>query len=550
MTRFCSDSRLIIIITLIFAVIYFTPLAGHQLLEPDEGRYAEIPREMLESGDFITPRLNYVKYFEKPVMLYWLNALSFKVFGENPFAARFPSALSALLGIAVTFLLGAFIFGKRTGAISAVITGTSLLYYAIGTINITDMLVAFFMTLTMAAFYVGHIGGDRRWYLLSYAAMALGMLSKGLIAIVLPGAIVFWYVIFTRKWRVIVELLYLPGILLFFAIAGPWFYLVCRDNPDFFGFFFIQEHFLRYLTKMHNRYEPFWFYFPLIPAAVMPWTAFLFSLVSRKSILRSPDTPRMKDANIFLSVWFAVVLLFFSASGSKLIPYIVPCIAPLAILMAANATRMLSLERWSGSTLGWSIAIGIIFSLAAFAYAYIGDELTPFEDIAITAGVSTGLLGGSLFAWHYTRKRDYEKAFISLCVGAILFVFGLQAIYLPLDRTRSSWPVAREILAVQAPDEKIAVYGEILQGIPFYTKQRVMLVDYYGELDFGAKQPEGDGWFPSGEEFLRRWHSGEPFVLIVENKRIGDLFPHGVTGSVREAFAGRYTIFFNREKSS
>lgn len=546
MTRFCSDKRLITILILIFAVIYLTPLAGHHLLEPDEGRYSEIPREMVESGNYITPMLNYVKYFEKPALLYWMNAVSFKALGQNAFASRFPCALTALTGIACTSLFSAYLFGRRVGVISAVITGTSLLYYAIGTINITDMPLSFFITLTLASFYVAHTKGNRRWYLLSYAAMAFGTLTKGLAGFILPGAVVFWYVVFTRKWRLILDVLYLPGILLFLAIAAPWYYLVCRANPDFFHFFFIQEHFLRYTTKMHHRYAPFWFYLPLIPAAVMPWTAFFIALLSRKSSVRAPCSPSMKDANTFLLTWFGVILLFFSFSASKLIPYIVPCLPPLAILMACNADRMISTNRWGESALGWSIAIWTLFSAAAFAYAFIGDELTPVEDIAITGGVSIGLLGGAFFAWRYTRRHDYEKAFYALCIGAMLFALGLQTIYIPLNRTRSAWPVAKEIIAAQRSGETIAVFAEVLQGLPFYTKQRVMLVDYTGELEFGARQKEGEGWFLSREAFLPQWDAGTPFMLVCHKKRIARLFPDGIRGVHREIRVGDYLILINQ----
>lgn len=543
----CSIKKLTTIIILVFLAVYLTPLAGHNLLEPDEGRYSEIPREMIESGNYVTPMLNYVKYFEKPAMLYWMNALSFKVLGQNALASRLPSALCALFGIAVTGVFGAFIFGTRAGFTAAVLTGSSLLYYAIGTINITDMPLAFFMTLTMTSFYAGNIKGNRHWYLISYAAMALGVLTKGLIAFVLPAGIVFFYIIVTRKWRLILDLLYIPGISLFFVVTAPWFYLVCRDNPDFFYFFFVQEHFLRYTTTMHDRNEPFWFYLALLPVAVMPWTAFLFALASKTSTLRSPEGKEMKDANIFLMLWFAVILLFFSISGSKLIPYIVPCIPPLALLTAANISRMINLNRWMGSALGWSIAVALLFTVAALVYAFVGDDLTPMENIMITLGVSTGLLGGSFFTWKYSRKLDYEKAFATLCIGWILFIFGLQCVYIPLDRTRSTYYVSAKIVEAQRPGETIAVFGEILQGVPFYTKQRVMLVNIMGELEFGAKQREGEGWFPSSQEFLHRWHSGEPFILVIEKKRIPALFPGGVGGVSRSIDVDDYMIFFNKE---
>lgn len=540
------DRKWIAALFLLLALLYLAPLAGHNLLEPDEGRYAEIPREMAESGDYITPRLNYVKYFEKPVLLYWMNAASFRALGETPFAARFPSALTAVLGIFGTAALGALIYGKRTGVISAVLTGTSLLYYAIGTTNLTDMPFTFFITMSMVFFYMGYIKRDRRLYALFYAAMALGVLTKGLAAVVLPCGVIFLYALFTRKPNLLAEILYLPGIVFFFSLTVPWFYLVCRENPDFFNFFFIREHFMRYTTRIHNRYEPFWFFLPLIPAAVMPWTAFMAALCSKKSTLRSPDSPEMREANLFLSLWFAVPLLFFSFSGSKLIPYITPCVPPLVLLMSCNIDRMIKTSEWTGRVIGLSITVWLFFSAAAFSYPFWGKELSPPEGIAIAAGISTGLLGGSFFAQRFTKKRDYEKAFISLCAGAIIFTAGLQTIYLPLERTRSAWPEAKEIIAA-ADGGKIAVYGEVLQGLPFYTKQRIILIDYTGELKYSAGQEKEEGWFPSAEEFLTRWHGGEPLTLVIEKKRIPSLFPGGVTGAARQITTDEYQIFFNRE---
>ena len=158
-----AKNRLIILAVLTaLAAIYLVPLGGYPLLEPDEGRYAEIPREMLESGNFITPMLNYVQYFEKPAMLYWMNAASFAAFGQNEFAARFASAVCALLGAAVTGALASLIFGSGAGILASVMTALSLLYFAIGTINITDMPMSFFLTLTMASFYVGHIKREKK----------------------------------------------------------------------------------------------------------------------------------------------------------------------------------------------------------------------------------------------------------------------------------------------------------------------------------------------------------------------------------------------------
>ena len=326
-------------------LLYLAPLGSYPLMEPDEGRYAEIPREMVESGDFVTPRLNYVKYFEKPVLLYWANAANFMLFGENEFAARFFPALCALGGVFVTAAFGASLYGRRAGFIAGAVTATSLLYFAIGTINITDMPLTFFLTLAFASFYTARTSGRKRWYLLFYFASALAVLTKGLVGVFLPGLVILVYILVTREWRLFVEPLYLPGLLLFFAAGVPWFWAVCRENPDFFRFFFVQEHFLRYTTKMHGRYEPFWYFLPLLPAGLAPWTAFLPALLSRRSVVRAPRCGSERRANIYLLLWAGLILLFFSMSDSKLIPYIVPCLPPLALLIGADIDRMIAEHR-------------------------------------------------------------------------------------------------------------------------------------------------------------------------------------------------------------
>ena len=536
-------------IAALILILYFVPLGRHGLLEPDEGRYAEIPREMVESGDFVTPHLNYVKYFEKPVLLYWMNAASFMVFGENEFAARFPTALCAVAGAFVTALLGAFLFGNRTGIIAGIITSLSLLYFAIGTITLTDMPLSLFITAALSAFYVGHIKNDRRWYLIFYASVAFGLLAKGLVAIVLPGGIIFWYIVFTKKWKLVIDALYLPGILIFFIISVPWFYMVSRENPDFLYFFFVREHFMRYATRMHNRYEPIWFFLPMIPLGLMPWTGFFFSLFSKESVVRTPAGKEMKDANIYLISWFTVILVFFSISSSKLIPYIVPCFPPLALLIASDINRMMERKKWHGKALWTSLSVGILFSAALIIYTYIGGKVDPSQALPFALAISAGLLAGPILALFFTRTgtNNFEKAVIVLCLSALLYIAPHYGVYGIMGNTRSTKAISGVIMKEKLPDETIAVYGEILQGIPFYTKQRVMLIDSMGELEFGAGKPEGEGWFPDKKSFLADWISNKNnYVLVIEKDRLPTLFEDGKTYETKKIEHGDYLILFNR----
>lgn len=521
-------------------------------MEPDEGRYAEIPREMIESGNYITPTLNYVKYFEKPAFLYWMNAAAFHLFGENEFAARIGCALCALGGAAAAAVLGAFIYGRAVGFLAGVVAATSLLYFAIGTINITDMPLSFFLTLAFVSFYIAHVREEKKYYLLFYFSCAMALLTKGLVGVVLPGAAIFCYIIATRQWKLFYKPLWLPGIILFFAAGAPWFYLVCRDNPDFFNFFFVREHFMRYATKMHGRYEPFWFFFPLIPAALVPWTAFLFALFGKGSVVRSPRGDGERRAVVYLLSWFAVILLFFSFSDSKLVPYIVPCVPPLAILIGADVFRMFEDKEWHGFALPTLALFNGLLGAALLVYSFVGKEIAAADALPVAAKSGFALIAMPAAAWYYTSRggRGFKPAIRALVLCSLLFVWGIEGVYGIVAPQRTMKDVSELIMRESDGSETIAAFDEVLQGIPFYTKRRVMMVGSPGELEYGAAQPEGRGWFLTKEEFMPQWNSGrKSFILVVKNgDRLEYLFPKGKIRAAKRFDVGKYVVLFNREE--
>ena len=545
-----NDKRKMFFVILLAALVcaYILPLGGHPLMDPDEGRYSEIPREMVESGDYVTPKLNYVKYFEKPVFLYWANAAAFKAFGENEFALRITVALCALLGVLASALLAGYMYGKLAGWFAAVVCGSSFLYFAIGTLNITDMPLSFFLTLAMAAFYVAQKEDCKRFYLLFYAACALAVLTKGLVGVVLPGGIILVYILVTRKWRLFYKPLYVPAIVLFFVITVPWFWLVCRANPDFFRFFFIQEHFQRYLTKMHDRYEPFWFFIPMVIAGVLPWTAFLPGFFSRKSVLRSPKDCEQRDANRYLVIWFAVIFLFFSASDSKLIPYIVPCIPPLAILIAAELDRMVSDGEAHGRpALALALTSGL-FGIALVVYPFTGGYVTWCEAWKAVLSAAPALILMPIIALRRFKKGgDVFRGVCALMLCSVIFICGIQQVYGIIAPTRSLKDSAAVVNAVRRDGDVVVTWGEVLQGLSFYTKQRAMVVGGEGELAYGAAQPEGKGWFVSREEFKELWKKGGRYIVVLEDKH-GDrvkevLYPEDLA-EAKVVRVNKYTVLY------
>jgi 4-amino-4-deoxy-L-arabinose transferase-like glycosyltransferase len=523
----------------------FFGLGGYGLIDPDEGRYAEIPREMLETGDFVTPRLNYVKYFEKPVLHYWLTAASFAALGRNEFVARLVPALCALGGAALVFVLARRRWGWDAGVYAAAVLSSGLLWFAIARLNILDMEVSFFITLSAAGFWLACGDGEsgeseksgepgrseksRRYLLLFYAGMALATLTKGLIGIVLPGGIVFWTIVFTRRWGLVRRMLYRPGLILFFLLTVPWFIAVCLANGDFFYFFFVQEHFLRYTTSMHNRYKPFWFFFPVLIAGLAPWSGLLPGMI--REMFRGggrEDGSRERSFEIFLGLWFAVPFVFFSLSGSKLEPYIVPCLPPLAILggrVLASIAKEDTKEDASGDAEGKHAGRFVFLNGAILSLAVLTGLVYPLFDKRAGFGLYPYTLPAAaslaLFAFcgvFFHRRRERRRMVRVLCVlafvNAMIFSrgFGFKA------QLSSNKELAAAVRERAAPGDVVVSYRKLRQGLGFYLDRRIVLADVLNELRFGAERETDPRWF-IGEEPLRTLWGGENRVFLVAGTR-------------------------------
>ncbi|WP_417084717.1 glycosyltransferase family 39 protein, partial [Megasphaera sp.] len=304
------------------AFLYLAHIGSYHLIELDEGRYHRIPMEMVLSGDYLTPHFDYMPYFEKPILQYWVTALAMKIFGFKEFTGRVLPALTGFGNVLLAYVLGRSMYNGRTGLMAAIILATSALQLIVASIGVLDMALTFFVDACLVTFYLFERTEEKKYLLLFYTAMGLGMLTKGLIAIAFPVGILFWYAMLTRRPKLFLKLFYVPGILLFLAISVPWYYLVSQANPDFFYFFFIREHFLRFATKMHERFHPWYYFVPVLIAGLMPWTGFLATFFSKKGIFRAPGTLRHKQDIILLSLWAGLIYVFYSISDSKLPTYI------------------------------------------------------------------------------------------------------------------------------------------------------------------------------------------------------------------------------------
>lgn len=519
--------RDVVVIAVVFGLFFMISLGRLPLREPDEGRYAEIPREMLERGDFITPHLNYVKYFEKPPLHYWVNAVSLSAFGRNEFAARFPSALLGLGGVLLTYFFGRRIFGRREGLYSAVILGSSLGYLVLGRMNSIDITLTFCMTACLGFFLLASRDGEQRkglFYHLFYLFAALTVLAKGLIGIVLPGGIIFMYLLFTKRWRLLREMRLVTGSFLFLVVCAPWFILVSLKNPEFPRFFFIHEHFERFLTKVHHRYEPPWFFIPVILLGLIPWTFFLPEAL--KNIWKTRD-----HRKLYLALWVGVIFIFFSASSSKLIPYLLPVFPALALLLGTAISE--AFDRDESSLHGYFIAAVVFLFVAGVGFA-LYPVMTANPKIGLTGALliaSVFLVGGLLSLGALLKGRReilYVLLGLTSCLAGIL---GPPVIFARSIEKKSTRELAY-IVRDHYPDLPLVSYGHYRQDLPFYSGKRVIVVGSVGELEFGSKLEKDPGWFIDQPAFYRLWESPRQILTVISRNDLA-LLPSVVETPVR-----------------
>lgn len=505
-----------LVLMLLFGFTLFHSLGAAPLLNPDEGRYAEIPREMLESGDFITPRLDYVVYFEKPPLYHWLNALSFTIFGENEFGARFFSALSGLAGILLTWHIGRRVFGRRAGMISVLVLGTSIGYLAQGRLAIIDMLLTCLLTASLGSFLLATKSEGRRkglCYFLFYLFAALAVLAKGLIGIMLPAAIVLLYMALGRRWRLLGEMKIPGGVTLFLLVVAPWFIAVTIRNPEFPRFFFIHEHLQRYLTVAHHRYEPFWFFIPVLAGLIFPWSCFLPAAIAG---LRRRDGGGGRDSRIFLAAWAGLIFCFFSLSGSKLVPYILPVLPPVALLIGETLAAL-----WDGGLRSirreaWFLhAVLLAGAASILLYSLLAPNplIGPFG----CAAIAVLLLAEALLVGACRRRSSAAGLVLALCVMTYMEgIFGPPFVIAGMLGKRSCKGLARAAAKTIRPGDTVVCYSSYPQDIPFYLKRRVVIVGKNGDLQFGSGFGDQSAWFIDYATLLRRWDSSERLFVLVD----------------------------------
>jgi 4-amino-4-deoxy-L-arabinose transferase-like glycosyltransferase len=497
------------------------------LANPDEGRYAEIAREMLVSGDWVTPRLNEVYYFEKPPFVYWATAVSMAVFGQNAWAARLPNALLALGGVLLTYAATRRMYGRDAGLAAAVVLATSVLFCMLGRILLLDMAVSVFMSGALFCFILGlreQPGRTRRLLFYGlYACAALATLSKGLIGFLVSGAVMFFWLLIFNQWRRL-RPFYLPtGALLFLAIAAPWHLLAADLNAAWAEFYFVREHWLRFTTTTHGRFEPWWYFIPILLAGIFPWTGYLWPAL-RKG-LAGGWTRRHENADTwFLVTWAAFIFLFFSRSQSKLAPYILPIFPALAALIGtwiAAQWRENSLRPFRVGLILFSVG-SVLIGLGAGALAIHPGLIRERELVEAVrwhaVALSCAMLAGTWLTWQLGRTRGVRWAFGAQTATLVAFFLVASAV-VPVVVHRNTKALAEIVTAKAQPGDRVYHYHGFFHDFVFYGGKAVGTVSWPDELELDIDPAaHASGRYIDDAEFLRQW-AGSTRIWAVARKR-------------------------------
>ncbi len=506
-------------LVILYALLYLLPLPFRPLSSPDEVRYGEIAREMIVSGDWVAPHLNGVRYFEKPALGHWLNALSLEAFGDNAFALRLPVALATGLTALIVFLLARRFLGRSTALLATAIFLTTFLVAGVGTFALLDAFLALFLTAALAAYYVGlretALARRRAWLCACGAACGAAFLVKGFLALAIPVLVAGPYLLASRRWRTLLSSPWWP-IAVAVVVALPWSVLVHLREPDFWRYFFWVEHVQRFTADDAQHAAPVWYYFAWLPLIGWPWIMLLPA-----AAIGLKRGAQDRDFVGYLIVWVALPLLFFSLSKGKLATYVLPCFAPLSILLAAGLERYLA----EGRDRAWRIAAAALALVLAMALVLVVLAQTgAFGGVAYAAGegarlgmllasLAAGVLGAGVAL--VSGQSRWRIAAVAL-VGAVALVplhFALPA--RALDNLAPGRAVAR--YAAAEADTVLVSDAPLFGTTAWELKRDDVYVLSPGEIEYGLSYPAARHRLLDGPAFaaLVAANRGRRAVLVI-----------------------------------
>ena len=488
--------RYLIDIGILSAIVVFLFLFGlgkMPLTDPDETFYAQTAKEMIQNNDWITPTIFDTPQFEKPVFYYWTLMGSYKVFGINEFAARFPSAIFGILGVIGIYFLGILLFSRLTGFLSAVIMATSIQYIVLARACVTDMVLTVFILYCLLFFLWSWKTGKKYPYCLSAICAAFAVLTKGPIGLFIPGMIVLIYVISTKQWRDFGKIPFSCAIIMFLLVCLPWYSIIIKlHSTTFIGEFFGFQNITRFVHPEHDIGTNPFFYLPVLFGGFFPWSLFL--PVGVWYLFKEHHTvSKIKGYRTFLLSWFFLVLIFFSISRTKLVTYIFPLWPVMAIIVGRLWDRFISFTDDDKIQKKTVVSYFILVTLSLCAIIgldiFIGIEYpAALNGVLLTSAV---FAIGLLFSLFYYLRNKRATLFYALVLSIVILSFPLNYFVLPeIGRDESSKDLCLWVNELALADEPIAGESDLRRGIAFYTDRTDVpdIQNYQKEVDFFSQK--------------------------------------------------------------
>lgn len=511
-----------VMLGLFCAMFYFLWLGDYPLFTPDEGRYAEVAREMLVSHDFITPRVNGIAFLDKPALYYWLQALAMAVFGIHEWSIRFFPAIFGIAGSLAIYAAGRHLYDRRTGILTAIILATTPLYFCGAHYANLDLEVAVLISLSLLAFI-------NRFFITAYVFAAFAFLTKGMIALAFPAMICGLWILLLSRWYLLREMRIMTGAILVTAIILPWFYLVQRANPEFLHYFFVTQQVSRFLSHgTFNNPSAHWFYVPVILLGALPWSGFMIPAIynASKDIWQNK---RAHAIELFFLIWAIVIFVFFSIPRSKTVSYIFPVLPPLAMLTGRYlATHWDAKKIPAGLQIGGVclallsvILSGLLFALPLRAWLDLPLELTPTLFLAAS---ELALFAIAVVLFFRRLSVPYLFSICTLMSVVLMLTLTTGAKYMNPNTVK---PLAQKLQPLLKPTDTVVNYFKFYQDLPIYLQRNLILVanwqspniakrdNWQREMWYSMPFQNTDNILLNENAFWQRWHSQEQIYVFL-----------------------------------
>ena len=552
-SRITADHFLALLAIGLFVLVYLLPLGERPLWTPDETRYAEIPREMLTTGDWVVPRLNGLRYFEKPPLGYWLNAASIGLLGENNFGVRLPTALAAgLTALLVLFLAKAAGVPWRSQLLGAAVYLTTAEVYLLGAFTTLDGFLTLWITAGILAFHRAVTQSERsagqRWAAAAGLAFALAFLTKGFLAFVIPGLVLLPWLLWSGNFRVAMTRLW-PCAAVAVLVVLPWALAIHAREGDFWRYFIWEEHIRRFMGDNAQHEESSLYFVKLLPVLAFPWIFLLPATIAGLRVDR--QTGERREFLCLLWLWALLPFVFFSISRGKLSTYILPCFAPFAALTAVGLRAYLESGRRRLFDYGQLVLAVLFISLLV---VLLVSQQTGFPQVLYRADEkgSAVLFGAALMAGAisciFAARLDTAGSKLTASVLCMIPLLATIEFVMPSTLVERNAPARlfSRIAATVPRDAVLLSDTDVVRAVGWYFKSDdVYILSRYGELEYGLGFPDAAGRSLNPKGFRkmladdRRRHD----VVLICEESCGEKYEKALPPDSRRYEYGVYRVW-------